>query len=45
MVPDLANPFFPAVLRGMRNAPPAEGRHVLSSTPSRTRRWRPTCSG
>lgn len=30
VVPDLANPFFPAVLRGMRNAPPAEGRHVLS---------------
>ncbi|GAA2000270.1 LacI family DNA-binding transcriptional regulator [Catenulispora subtropica] len=30
VVPDLANPFFPAVLRGMRSAPPAEGRHVLS---------------
>lgn len=30
VVPDLSNPFFPAVLRGMRNAPPSEGRHVLS---------------
>jgi LacI family transcriptional regulator len=30
VVPDLSNPFFPAVLRGMRSAPPAEGRHVLS---------------
>ncbi|NUP49834.1 MAG: substrate-binding domain-containing protein, partial [Catenulispora sp.] len=30
LVPDLANPFFPAVLRGMRGAPPAEARHVLS---------------
>lgn len=30
VVPDLANPFFPAVLRGMRAASPEPGRHVLS---------------